>query len=67
MLDRFERQSVEAVRNHRGRISVTILEGTLDDEGTSITVGEADRRLNHDIALALQAYYQRRKQKRDNG
>lgn len=54
MLDRFQRQTVEAVREHRGRFSIT-----LDGGDTTLTTAFPDKRLSHDIAIALQAYYNR--------
>lgn len=65
MLDSFQRQTVEATRGHKGRVSITLHEGTvlLEDNGTTITVGNLDRKLNHDIALALQDYYNRQNNK----
>lgn len=55
MLDRFQRQTVEAVREHKGRISLS-----LDDEGkTTLTTAFPDERLSKDIAIALQSYFAR--------
>ena len=55
MLDRFQRQTVETVREFRGRITLS-----LDDkERTSLTTAFPDERLSKDIAIALQGYYQR--------
>lgn len=56
MLDNFQRITVEQIRRHKGRISLM-----LDNEDhTSISTAIADERLNKDIAIALQSYYQRR-------
>lgn len=59
MLDRFQRQTVETVREFRGRITLS-----LDDkERTSLTTAFPDERLSKDIAIALQGYYQRHQNK----
>ena len=59
MLDRFQRQTVETVREFRGRITLA-----LDDkERTSRTTAFPDERLSKDIAIALQGYYQRHQNK----
>ena len=55
MLDIFQRRTVEAVREYRGRITLTLD----DDEGTCLTTAFPDGRLSKDIALALQSYYTR--------
>ena len=56
MLDSFQRITVETIRRHRGKISLL-----LDDENkTSVSTAFADERLNKDIAIALQGYFQRR-------
>ena len=67
MLDRFDRHTVEAIRNHDKPISVILHDKTPFDDGTTITLANGDKRLAHDIALAVQGYYQRRKDKRING
>ena len=59
MLDNFQRITVETVRNHRGRVSIVLA----NDDSTSITTAYPDERLNKDIALALQAYYNRQNSK----
>lgn len=59
MLDNFQRITVETVRNHRGRVSIVLA----NEERTHITTACPDERLNKDIALALQAYYNRQNNK----
>lgn len=59
MLDNFQRLTVEAVRNHRGRVSIVLD----NEERTNIATAFADERLNKDIAIALQGYYQRQNNK----
>ncbi len=59
MLDNFQRITVETVRNHKGRIRI-VLDG---EERTIIATEFADERLNKDIALALQGYYNRQNNK----
>ena len=59
MLDNFQRITVETVRNHRGRVSIVLD----NEEGTNIATAFADDRFNKDIALALQAYYNRQNNK----
>ena len=55
MLDNFQRITVEAVREHRGRISIALD----NDECTQVSTAYPDERLSKDIAIALQGYYQR--------
>ncbi len=59
MLDRFQRQTVETVREFRGRITLALD----DDERTSLTTAFPDERLSKDLAIALQAYYSRHQNK----
>ena len=55
MLNRFQRSSVEAVREHQGKFNIV-----LDDpEHTVVSTAFPDERLSRDIAIALQAYYAR--------
>ena len=55
MLNRFQRSSVEAVREHQGKFNIV-----LDDpEHTVVSTAFPDERLSRDIAIALQAYYTR--------
>ena len=55
MLDTFQRTTVENIRRHKGKISLM-----LDDENhTAISTAFADERLNKDIAIALQGYFNR--------
>ena len=57
MLDSFQRNTVEAIRRHKGKIALL-----LDDENqTTIGTAFADDRFNKDIALALQGYFNRHK------
>lgn len=59
MLDRFQRSSVEAVREHLGKFDIV-----LDDpEHTVVSTAFPDERLSKDIAIALQAYFSRHNQK----
>ncbi len=59
MLDRFQRSSVEAVREHQGKFNIV-----LDDpEHTVVSTAFPDERLSKDIAIALQAYFNRQNQK----
>ena len=55
MLDRFQRSTVEIVREHKGKITIW-LDNNVKDE---IELKQADERLNKDIAIALQGYYAR--------
>lgn len=55
MLDRLERNVVENIRRHKGKIAI-ILDNDARDE---IEPLYADERLNKDIAIALQGYYAR--------
>lgn len=55
MLDRFQRSTVETVREHKGKITIW-LDNNVEDE---IELKQADERLNKDIAIALQGYYAR--------
>lgn len=55
MLDSFERNVVENIRRHKGKIAI-ILDNDARDE---IEPLYADERLNKDIAIALQGYYAR--------
>ena len=59
MLDRLERNMVENIRRHKGKIAI-ILDNDARDE---IEPLYADERLNKDIAIALQGYYQRQNNK----
>jgi len=56
MLDSWQRTTVEAVREHKGKITLVLN----NDDKTSISTAFADERFNKDIAIALQGYYQRR-------
>ena len=59
MLDRFQRQTVETVREHQGRFDIV-----LDDpEHTVVSTAFPDERLSKDIAIALQSYYNRQNEK----
>ena len=55
MLDSWQRTTVEAVREHKGKITLVLN----NDDKTSISTAFADERFNKDIAIALQGYYQR--------
>lgn len=55
MLDSFQRNTVEDIRRHKGKIAI-ILDNDARDE---IEPLYADERLNKDIAIALQGYYAR--------
>lgn len=55
MLDRFQRQTVETIREYRGSITVALD----DNEMTSVSTFFPDARFSKDIAIALQGYYQR--------
>lgn len=55
MLDRLERNVVENIRRHKGKITI-ILDNDAHDE---IEPLYADERFNKDIAIALQGYYAR--------
>lgn len=55
MLGSFERNVVENIRRHKGKIAI-ILDNDARDE---IEPLYADERLNKDIAIALQGYYAR--------
>lgn len=54
MLDSFQRNTVEDIRRHKGKITIVL------NENTSVSTAFADERFNKDIAIALQGYYQRR-------
>ena len=59
MLDRFQRSSVEVVREHQGKFDIV-----LDDpKHTVVTTTFPDERLSKDIAIALQSYFNRQNQK----
>lgn len=59
MLDRFQRSSVEVVREHQGKFDIV-----LDDpKHTVVSTAFPDDRLSKDIAIALQAYFNRQNQK----
>lgn len=57
MLDSFQRLTVEQIRRHKGQISIMLVDGP---DKTAIGTAFPDERLNKDIAIALQGYYQRR-------
>lgn len=59
MLDRLDRNVVENVRRHKGRITIQLDNDARDE----IELLWADERLNKDIAIALQGYYQRQNNK----
>ena len=55
MLDRFQRSSVEIVRENQGKFDIV-----LDDpKHTVVSTAFPDERLSKDIAIVLQAYYAR--------
>lgn len=59
MLDRFQRRSVEVVRERHGKFDIV-----LDDpKHTVVSTAFPDERLSKDIAIALQAYFNRQNQK----
>lgn len=59
MLNRFQRSTVEAVREHQGKFDIA-----LDDpEHTVVSTAFPDERLSKDIAIALQSYFNRQNQK----
>lgn len=59
MLDRFQRSSVEVVREHQGKFNIV-----LDDpKHTVVSTAFPDDRLSKDIAIASQAYFNRQNQK----
>lgn len=59
MLDGFQRRSVEVVREHYGKFDIV-----LDDpKHTVVSTAFPDERLSKDIAIALQAYFNRQNQK----
>lgn len=59
MLNRFQRSSVEVVREHQGKFDIV-----LDDpEHTVVSTAFPDERLSKDIAIALQSYFNRQNQK----
>lgn len=60
MLDNFQRITVETVRRHKGQISIMLIDGS---DKIAIGTAFADDRFNKDIALALQAYYNRQNNK----
>lgn len=55
MLDSFQRNTVEDIRRHNGKITI-VLNG---DENNAVSTAFPDERLNKDIAIALQGYYAR--------
>lgn len=58
MLNRFQRSSVEVVREHQGKFDIL-----LDDpEHTVVSTLFPDERLSKDIAIALQSYFNRQNQ-----
>ena len=59
MLNRFQRSSVEVVREHQGKFDIVL------DDPTHTVVSTAfpDERLSKDIAIALQSYFNRQNQK----
>ena len=59
-LDNFQRITVETVRRHKGQISIMLIDGA---DKTAIGTAFADERLNKDIAIALQGYYQRQNER----
>lgn len=59
-LDNFQRITVETVRRHKGQISIMLIDGA---DKTAIGTAFADERLNKDIAIALQSYYQRQNER----
>ena len=62
MLDNFQRITVEVIRRHKGGIAIQ-----LDNEdGTTISPAHPDRQLNKDIAIALQGYYNRQNQAKED-
>ena len=59
MLNRFQRSSVEVVREHQGEFDIV-----LDDpKHTVVSTAFPDGRLSKDIAIALQSYFNRQNQK----
>ena len=59
MLNRFQRSSVEIVREHQGKFNIV-----LDDpKHTVVSTAIPDERLSKDIAIALQSYFNRQNQK----
>lgn len=60
MLDNFQRITVEQIRRHKGQISIMLVDGP---DKIAIGTAFADERLNKDIAIALQGYYQRQNDK----
>ena len=58
-LDSFNRNTVENVRRHKGKVTI-LLDNEVKDE---IQLKYADERLNKDIAIALQGYYQRQNER----
>lgn len=59
MLDLFQRRSVEVVREHQGKFDIV-----LDDpKHTVVSTAFPEERLSKDIAIALQAYFNRQNQK----
>ncbi len=62
MLDNFQRIAVETIRRHRGNISITLMKG---EDKQSVSTVYADAILNHDLALAMQAYFNRQNQLRN--
>jgi len=55
MLDSWQRTTIEAVREHKGKITLVLN----NDDKTSISTAFPDERFNKDIAIALQGYYAR--------
>ena len=60
MLDSFQRLTVEQIRRHKGQISIMLVDGP---DKTAIGTAFHDERLNKDIAIALQGYYQRQNER----
>ena len=59
MLNRFQRSSVEVVREHQGKFDIV-----LDDpKHTVVSTAFPDERLSKDIAIVLQSYFNRQNQK----
>lgn len=62
MLNNFQRIAVETIRRHRGNVSITLTSG---NDKQSVSTVYADTMLNHDLALAMQAYFNRQNQLRN--
>lgn len=58
MLDCAARSQVEAIKR-AGTISIRINEGTKDEMTLAIRGGQNIKKLSHDIALAVQDFYNR--------